>query len=266
MLEKVLKIILSKKFYVPVITVVVTLIAIKVLSKVVQKMIVKNTNGINDKRRNTIVVLINGIIKYALILFAAIIILGVYGINVAGFITGLGVAGVVAGLALQDALKDIIMGCNIILDNYFVVGDYVKINDFMGEVIGFSLKNTKIKGAGDSVLVISNREITKVINYSQKDFCLPINIDVAYEEKAEKVLNTLNEILEELKEEKVINHNSTVEGINELDSSSVKYLVVLHCSPKNQYKVKRTLLNKVKITFDKKNIKIPYAQIEVHNG
>ena len=45
---------------------------------------------------------------------------------------------------LQDALKDIIMGCNIILDNYFVVGDIVTYNGFTGEVVEFGLKNTKI--------------------------------------------------------------------------------------------------------------------------
>ena len=109
-----IKIITSKEFYVPVITICITYLITKAVSRLVKRFINSNAKEINDKKRNTIFVLINSIVKYCLIILACIIILGSWGVNVTGFITGLGIAGVVGGLALQDALKDIIMGCNII--------------------------------------------------------------------------------------------------------------------------------------------------------
>lgn len=261
-----IKIITSKEFYVPVITICITYLITKAVSRLVKRFINSNAKEINDKKRNTIFVLINSIVKYCLIILACIIILGSWGVNVTGFITGLGIAGVVGGLALQDALKDIIMGCNIILDNYFVVGDYVTINGFTGEVVEFGLKDTKIRDVNGVTLVISNREITNVINYSLKSFNLPINIDVAYEEDHEKVLKILDKVIEELiAENKYVKKGSSA-GINGLDESSIKYLLNITCNPKEQFLAKRQVLLKVKESFDKNKVKIPYKQIEVHNG
>ena len=260
------KIITSKEFYVPVITICITYLITKSVSRLVKKLINNNAKEINDKKRNTIFVLINSVLKYCLIILACIIILGSWGVNVTGFITGLGIAGVVGGLALQDALKDIIMGCNIILDNYFVVGDYVSINGFTGEVVEFGLKDTKIRDVNGVTLVISNREITNVINYSLKSFNLPINIDVAYEEDHEKVLKILDQVVEDLVAENKYVKKGSSAGINGLDESSIKYLLNITCNPKEQFLAKRQVLLKVKESFDKNKVKIPYKQIEVHNG
>ena len=261
-----IKIITSKEFYVPVITICITYLITKAVSRLVKRFINSNAKEKKKKKRNTIFVLINSIVKYCLIILACIIILGSWGVNVTGFITGLGIAGVVGGLALQDALKDIIMGCNIILDNYFVVGDYVTINGFTGEVVEFGLKDTKIRDVNGVTLVISNREITNVINYSLKSFNLPINIDVAYEENHEKVLKILDKVIEELiAENKYVKKGSSA-GINGLDESSIKYLLNITCNPKEQFLAKRQVLLKVKESFDKNKVKIPYKQIEVHNG
>ena len=262
----IIKILSSKEFYVPVITICITYLINKAVSRVVKKLINNNAKEINDKKRNTIFVLINSIVKYCLIILACIIILGSWGVNVTGFITGLGIAGVVGGLALQDALKDIIMGCNIILDNYFVVGDYVEINGFSGEVVEFGLKNTKIRDVNGVTSVLANREITNVINYSLKSFSFPINIDVAYEENHEKVIKILDKVIEDLvKENKYVKKGSSA-GINSLDESSIKYLLNITCNPKEQFLAKRQVLLKVKESFDKNKVKIPYKQIEVHNG
>ena len=69
-----------------------------------------------------------------------LILLNLYGVNTTSLIAGLGIAGAVLGLALQDALKDIFNGLSIIFDNYFVVGDLVDYNGFVGTVTDFGLK------------------------------------------------------------------------------------------------------------------------------
>ena len=40
------------------------------------------------------------------------------GVNVKGMVAGLGITATIIGLALQDTLKDIINGINLILENY----------------------------------------------------------------------------------------------------------------------------------------------------
>ena len=58
------------------------------------------------------------------------ILLNLYGVNTTSLIAGLGIAGVALAFGLQEALKDIVSGIGIIMDNYFVVGDVVDYNGF----------------------------------------------------------------------------------------------------------------------------------------
>ena len=180
-IQAITKIVLSYKFYVPVLTICLTFLIIRISARVVKKLVNKDSKSIEVKKRNTIVALGENILKYFFIIVACLIILSVWGVDITSFVTGLGILGVVGGLAIQDALKDIIAGINIIMDNYFVVGDIVKLNDFTGEVIEFGLKNTKIKNVDGVVLVVSNREIASVYNLSQKSSSVAITVPVAYE-------------------------------------------------------------------------------------
>ncbi len=266
-LEKLIEFLLSKEVITTGITIVVSIIVIKILTAGVTRVIKgSNASSIAAKRRNTIVNLFTNIIRYLIIILAVIVILAAWGVNVSGIITSLGVAGVVAGLALQDALKDIIAGCNIIMDDYFVVGNLVEINDFTGYVIEFGLKRTKIKGFNGTVLVIANREITSIKNLSIKSSNLYVTISVAYEEPNEKVEKVIMDLCKEIDKDKLVIKPTEYLGINKLSDSSVDYYICAHCKGDDQYALNRTINKLVKITFDKEKITIPYNQIEVHNG
>lgn len=266
LLDTFLKVIFSSHFYIPVISVIGAFLLIKLSKAVIKKVIIKDSRSIEIKRRNTIVALINNILKYLIIIITCLVILSAWGINVSAFIAGLGVVGVVAGLAIQDALKDIIMGCNIILDNFFVVGDLVRYENFTGTIIEFGLKNTKIRSVDGTVLILSNRDITKIYNLSQHSASIQIKVSVAYEEKEEKVVNSLNKVIKEVNTWEITTAPCEYLGIDELGDSSVTYLFLAHCKSLDQYEVKRKILSLVKETLEKDKIKIPYPQIEVHNG
>ena len=62
--------------------------------------------------------------KYSNIFYiiATLFVLQLLGFNVSSVIAGVGIVSAIVGLSLQDALKDIIMGFNIIIDSYFSVG------------------------------------------------------------------------------------------------------------------------------------------------
>lgn len=266
LIEALYKIVSSYKFYVPVLTICLAFLIIKTSKRVVKRLVNKDSKSIEIKRKNTIVALGENILKYFFIIIACLVILSVWGVDITSFVTGLGIIGVVGGLAVQDALKDIIAGVNIIMDNYFVVGDIVRYNDFTGEVIEFGLKNTKIKNVEGVVLVVANREISSVYNLSQKNPSVTISIPVAYEEKEEKVSKILIDVCKQVDELKLTTKETEYLGIDELGDSSVNYLLRAYCKAGDQYELKRKILGLVKSELDKKNVKIPYPQVEVHNG
>ena len=257
----------KKQVYGTVIFTIVAFIIYKLFIVLVDKVIAKSKNELERKKKRTVIELIKNIGKYALILLVIIFILDLNGVKVTSLIASLGVASAVSALALQDTLKDIISGTSIIMDNYYVVGDYVKYKNFTGTVIQLGLRSTKIMDFDGQVYTIANRNIDEIINLSQKTASSLIVIPTAYEEKLEKVEKILNEVVEEIKTWETIDSDKTAYiGITELADSSVNYGIRYNCSPGKVWQYKRDALRLIKSKYDKNNIKIPYNQIEVHNG
>lgn len=238
-----------------------------IFNKVVDKIMAKSKNELNRKRKKTVIELIKNIKKYALIIIALIFILDLYGVNVSSLVASLGVASALGALAFQDTFKDIISGAAIIMDNYYIVGDYVKYNGFYGQVIQLGLKSTKIMDFDGQVLTVANRNISEIINLSQKTSSALIEIPTAYEEKTEKVEKVLAEVVEEIKTWPTVDAKDTAYlGITSLGDSSVLYGIRYYCSPGKVAQYKRDALKLIKEKYDENDIKIPYNQLEVHNA
>lgn len=264
-LDKIVKFICSVQFYGPIIIIAVSLILYKLIEKSIKKATIKGKNELEKKKRRTIILLINNIIKYVIAIAAILMILNIYGVNTTSILAGLGIVGALIGLAFQDALKDIISGINIIMDNYYVVGDLVRFNDFTGTVIEFGLKSTKIQNVSNEVLIISNRNIDKIVNLSQKKTIVLIEVPTAYETDHKKVEKALNKVLNTVKKFTYVESDECKYlGLNEFADSSIKYLIQIKCEQGNGFSLKRKTLELIKEEYEKNNIKIPYDQIEVH--
>lgn len=224
-----------------------------------------NFKKMKDAKKRTIINLIVNIIRFIVLIITAIIILEVNGIDTKSLLASFGVAGIVAGLALQDLLKDFIVGMSLIFEGEFAIGDWVSINGFKGEVMPSNLRITKLRSATGEVKMISNRTITEVINYSMYNTNLMIDIDVAYESDISKVKDVLDKLCDKFKTEYELK-DIKCNGIQELGSSSIKFRITLTCKFLEQFDLGRFLRKEIINTFKKNNITIPYKQVVVHNG
>lgn len=266
-LNKIVDFIKSPKFYGPIIMIIVGIIVYKIIERIIDKASIKGKTELEKKKRVTIILLFKNIVKYIIVIIILIGTLNVYGVNTTSILAGIGVVGAVIGLAFQDALKDIIGGINIILDNYFVVGDLVTFNSFTGTIMEFGLKTTKILSPKGEVMIVANRNIDKIINLSQKKTSILLTIPTAYECDHKKVERILNGVLDKLKkEENVFEKDTEYLGIDAFGSSSISYLIRIKCSQGTQFATKRLALKLIKEAYENNNLKIPYDQIEVHHG
>lgn len=257
-----------KEVYGVIVTCAIAYFSYKTIGLIFEVSITKGKDLYEKKKRKTIVRLLNNVIKYLTLIIAFIFILSLYGVNVKAMVAGLGITATILGLALQDTFKDIINGMNIILENYFIVGDIVGYNDFTGEVIEFGLKSTKIKNAAGEVLIIANRNIMEVKNISQKENAVTLTIPLPYEQSVDKMEKLINdEILPKFKEIKNVIVDSVVYlGISELADSSVNYMIKFRCKRETHWQAKRDAYGIILRVLDKKKISIPYPQLEVHNA
>lgn len=265
-MKNVLDKILIKEIIAPILIITFSIIICKIIQGIVKRTLKLKSNKNNNKKQDTLISIINNIIKYFIMIIALLMILDIFGIDTKTLVTSLGVVGLVAGLAVQDLLKDIISGISIIFENQFYVGDTVEINGFKGEVIHLGLKTTKLKSYTGEVKVISNRNITEVINYNLANSLAIVDFQISYEsdtKKAEKVLNTLCKKL--TKELKDIKGEVTLLGVTKLDSSGVEYRITVETLPLKHYAITREILKAVKLELEENKITIPYPQLVIHN-
>ena len=196
-----------------------------------------------------------------LALLALILVLQVHGVNVSSLIAGLGIIGAIVGLALQDMLKDVIMGTNILTGEYFAVGDVIKYGDLTGEVVQFSLRSTKIRElATNNIVTVSNRNIFEATRVSNELF---ITVPTSYADDP----NTIEPFLQQLARE--ISALPDVEscdflGLSNLGEYSVDYLWGLRAKPAVQSAVRRRALGHIRHRFAENGFTIPYPQMDVH--
>ncbi len=120
----------------------------------------------------------------------ALVALDTFGINVTAFITTLGIGGVAIALALQKILSDLFASLSIVLDKPFVVGDFIIVDDYMGNVEHIGMKTTRIKSLGGEQIIISNSELltSRIRNYKRmQERRILFTLGVTYQTPAAKL-------------------------------------------------------------------------------
>lgn len=106
-----------------------------------------------------------------LILFSILFLftLSNLGIKITTIIAGLGVGGIAVALALQKILGDLFSSLSIVLDKPFVVGDFIVIDQYMGEVEKIGLKTTRIRSLSGEQIIFSNSDLlgARIRNYKR---------------------------------------------------------------------------------------------------
>lgn len=221
----------------------------------------------NEKRVKTMGKVMISILKYCIYIIAIIVILAVWGVNIIPFLTGLGIAGLVIGLGAQKLVSDFVAGLFIIFEHHFDVGDCVQINGFKGEVIDIGLKTTKVKNWEGQVKIVSNSDISDVINFSIYDTTFVTEIAISYDEDVEKVLNILNKKLPlHYKGNNDIITMPKADAVSGLSGNAVIIRIITVAKSETHYAIRRDLYKYVKEIFDENNITIPYPQVVIHQG
>lgn len=99
---------------------------------------------------------------FAKILLGSIVVLFTLhnlNINITTILAGFGVGGIAVALALQKILGDLFSSLSIVMDKPFVVGDFIMMDQYLGEVEKIGLRTTRIRSLTGEQVIISNSDI-----------------------------------------------------------------------------------------------------------
>jgi moderate conductance mechanosensitive channel len=221
--------------------------------------------GPNQRRKKTIGKVTASIIKYIVGILGFLGVLAIWGVNVLPAIAGLGILGLIIGLGAQKFINDLISGFFIIFEHHFNVGDKIEVQGFKGEVIDIGLKTTKIRNFKGEVKILSNGEISSLINFSQSFSLALVEFGIAYKEKIQETIDLLNEELPKMmKDVPEIIEAPVVLGVTDLANSSINLRVMAKTLNEQHYGVERKLRQRIKELLDANGIEIPFPQVVIH--
>jgi small-conductance mechanosensitive channel len=151
-------------------TVVATFFVLRIVTAIVtefiQSFINQRENGqTKQKQARGLVIVIN----VAIWVLGIVFLIDNFGYDVTALVAGLGIGGIAIALAAQTILGDLFSYFVIFFDRPFEVGDFIIVDDKMGEIEYVGVKTTRIKTLSGEQLVCSNTDLTnsRVHNYKR---------------------------------------------------------------------------------------------------
>lgn len=243
------------------------------LGKVVRKMIRSNrflSKDAEEKRENTLIRILSGTISIIIWIVTILIVLQELGFDIGPFLAAAGIVGLALGFGGQYLIRDIISGLFIILENQYRVGDTVCFDQTCGVVEDISLRMTSLRDLDGTVHHIPHGEIKKVSNQTKGFSGINIDIGIGYNSDLEHVIKVVNKIGEEMMSDeywgKLITKAPKFLRVNEFADSSIVIKILGETLPTKQWEVAGEIRKRIKITFDKEGIDLPFPQIVVHQA
>ncbi len=213
------------------------------------------------KEKKTMMKILYSFLNFAVILVCVLSILSTMGMDISKAFAACGIAAACGGLAVQDLLKDLIQGMNIVSGRFFSIGDVIQYKGFTGKVISLTMRSTKIQSLNDaSILTIGNHFLTEITLISAQ---VNLKVSLPYELEKEKAFEIMQKISDKIAQsEHTI--DSEFKGISTFEETSMTYLIVYHCNPELKENIKQEINLIVKQILDEAEIKMPFQQVGVY--
>lgn len=223
-----------------------------------------------EKRINTLVGIVHGIIKILLWSIFIMILLNKLGVNIAPILAGAGIIGLAVGFGAQELVKDFISGFFILLENQIRTGDIATINGTGGFVEKVELRTITLRDFSGVVHIFQNGKINSLSNMTKEWSAMVFDIGVAYKEDTETVMKIMKEVGDELKDDPEFT-NFIIEpieifGLDKFADSAMVIKARLKTKPIHQWEIGREYRKRLKKAFNQNNIEIPFPHTTVYWG
>ncbi len=247
------------KLILAILVLIIGMWVIKGIKKLVTKALQKGQVEISLQK--FLVSMITVLLKVLLLISVASMV----GIATTSFIAILGAATFAIGLALQGSMSNFAGGVLILLLKPFKVGDTIEAQGFLGKVHEIQIFNTIMKTFDNKMIFIPNGTLSNgnITNYSREPIRrVDMTFGIGYGDDIKKAKEVLAGLVKE--DARILKEPAPLIAVSSLGDSSVNFIVKVWCENAKYWNVYYDMQEKVKLTFDRENISIPFPQTDVH--
>lgn len=235
-----------------------------VASRWVANMVYKALNRM-PKPDETLNRFASSMVRYAILIFTGIAVLGQFGVQTASLVAVLGAFGLAVGLALQGTLGHVASGVMLLIFRPFKIGDYIEGAGLSGTVEEISLFTTTMNTPDNVHIIIPNGKLwdSAITNWSHnKTRRVDLAIGIDYSDNIDTAMETAYRVIAE--NEKTLKDPEPLVGITELGDNSVNFTVRAWVKASDYWDVKFSMTKALKEAFDTAGLSIPFPQRTVH--
>ena len=168
-----------------------------------------------------------------LVLFSLLLLmlLDNLGLDVTTLIAGLGVGSIAVALAVQGILSDLFASLSIVFDKPFEIGDFIIVDEMVGNVEHIGLRTTRVRSLSGEQLIFANKDLldSRIRNYkrmAERRIAFALGVEYGTpKELLEQIPQVIQEIIEETPETRFDRSHFQKFGAYSLDFESVYYVL-----------------------------------------
>ena len=249
----------TNKIFEAVIVAVVSLLAVKLLLKLLDRAL--RRSQLDD----TLKKLIHSLLKGALLFVTVIVVLQCLDIEVTSLVAVLSVVGLAFSLALQNFLSNVAGGMQLLASRPFKPGDFVEAGGCSGTVTEVGMFYTRLATYENKLIQIPNSAIVSanIINH----FTLPTRrvdlfVSASYDAPLDLVMDTLMGLARA--HQLVLDDPAPAAHVKEYGDNAIEYALRVWCASGDYWTVYNDLMDSFKPAFDKAGIAMTYPHVNVH--
>jgi len=224
----------------------------------------------NEKRVKTLTGMLRTICLTLVWVVVIVMSLDQIGLDITPILAGAGIVGLAVGFGAQNLVRDIINGFFMILENQVRVGDVALVNGTGGLVEAISYRTITLRDLSGTVHIFPNGTVTTLANMTKEWSAYVMEIGVAYKEDTDRVVEIMRQVGEELRQDPQVGKKMLepieIMGVDAFGESEVVIKARIKTLPIEQWSVGREYRRRLKKTFDRENIEIPFPHRTLYMG
>jgi len=192
-------------------------------------------------------------------------------IDITPAVTLAGLASLAVGFGAQTLVRDVITGFYIVMEDQYMVGDTIQIDDYQGRVEHLTLRRTVIRDTRGALVTIANGEIRTVSNLSRDWSQAFVDVSLAPESPMDKTMQALETAAADLRADaawsQALVDGPRILGLQNFDRTASTIRLQVRTAPTRQDEVARELRRRIQAELRKKGIPVSGVQrIELTGG